>query len=57
LLLEEHGINLLLQNYDHGEELFLCGLGGGADAKGHSPCCCCCWRDIGGGNGDGDDSL
>jgi len=29
LLLEEHGINLLLQSCNHGEELLLSGLGGG----------------------------
>ena len=29
LLLKEHGVHLLLQGCDHGEELFLSGLGGG----------------------------
>jgi len=37
LLLEKHGINLLLQDCDHGEELLLSGLGGGQMPRGIPP--------------------
>jgi len=35
--LEEHGIDLLLQGCDHGEELLFSGLGGGQVLKGVPP--------------------
>jgi len=36
-LLKEHGIDLLLQGHNHGEELLLSGLGGGQALKGVPP--------------------
>jgi len=37
LLLKEHGIDLLLQGCNHGEELLFSGLGGGRILKGVPP--------------------
>jgi len=37
LLLEEYGINLLLQGCDHSKELLLSGLGGGQMSRGVPP--------------------
>jgi len=37
LLLKKHGIDLLLQGCNHGEELLLFGLGGGRVLKGVPP--------------------
>ena len=56
LLLKEHGVDLLLQDCNYGEELLLSSLGG-AGTEGYSPCCCCCWQNIGDGDGDGDGDV